>query len=62
MPRYESTFHRSSIRLAGELLTKGDSERVAHAIRSYNSIATNGSTYAASMEMWKVLNHGSDKK
>lgn len=62
IPRYERTFHKSSLLLAGELLAKGETKRVEQAIRSYNVAATNKSTYAASMEMWSVLNHGPDKK
>jgi len=58
IPRYESRFHRSSLRLADELTTKGETQRVQQAIQTYNSIAATGSTYRASMEMWRVLNHG----
>lgn len=45
----------------GDLLAKGESQRVQHAVQSYNSIASNGTTYGASMEMWRVLNHGPGK-
>jgi hypothetical protein len=58
IPRYESTFHRSSLRLAGELTAKGETQRVHQAVQTYNSIASTGTTYGASMEMWHVLNHG----
>jgi hypothetical protein len=58
IPRYESTFHKSSLRLAGELVAKGDTQRVHQAIQAYNRIASTGTTYGASMEMWYVLNHG----
>lgn len=61
IPRYESTSHRSSIRLMGDLLAKGETQRVQQAVQSYNSIASNGTTYGASMEMWRVLNHGPGK-
>jgi hypothetical protein len=57
IPRCERTFHRSSLRLAAELNTKGDTQRVQQAIKAYNSIAATGTTYAASMEMWEILNH-----
>src|SRR5262245_62116876 len=59
VPRYESTAHRASVRLAGELLAKGETQRVQQAIQAYNSKTSNG-TYAASAEMWRVLNHGPD--
>jgi hypothetical protein len=62
IPRYERSLHRSALRLADELLAKGETRCVEQAIQSYNSAATNKSTYAASMEMWRVLNHGPDKK
>jgi hypothetical protein len=58
IPSHERAAHRSSIRLAGELLSKGDTERVKQAINTYNSIAATGTTYRAGMEMWDVLNHG----
>ena len=62
MPRLESSVHRSSIRLAGELLAKDESQRVQQGIQAYNSVVTNGgNTYGASLEMWRVLNHGPDK-
>ncbi len=56
IPRYESQFHRSSIRLAGEMIEKGQTQRVQDAVRAYNTLATNGTTYGAAMEMWRVLN------
>ena len=58
IPRYESSLHRSSLRLAGELTLKGETQRVNQAVRAYNDIAATGTTYRASMEMWHVLNHG----
>jgi hypothetical protein len=58
IPRYESTAHRSSVRLASELLAKGDTNRVLEAMTAYNDIANSGSTYQAALEMWTVLNHG----
>ena len=58
IPRYERTFHRSSLRLANELTTKGETQRVQQAFQIYTSIAATGTTYGASMEMWHVLNHG----
>ena len=61
MPSYERTVHRSSIRLTGELLSKGETQRVEQAISTYNSIAATGTTYRAGMEMWDVLNHGPKK-
>jgi len=58
LPRYERTFHRSSLRLASELTAKGETQRVQSAVQTYTSIAATGTTYGASMEMWHVLNHG----
>lgn len=56
IPRYERTFHRSSIRLMGELLAKGEPQRVQQAMQVYNSAVTNGTTYSAAMGMWSSLN------
>src|SRR5690348_3949951 len=53
---YERDFHRSAMRLSGELLAKGQTQRVAQAIRVYNTAATTGSTYQAAVMMWKSLN------
>ena len=61
MPSYERTVHRSSLRLTGELLSKGETQRVEQAVIIYNSIAATGTTYRAGMEMWDVLNHGPKK-
>jgi hypothetical protein len=61
IPHYESTFYRSSMRLASELISKGEPKRVEQAIQAYNTTATTDSTYRASMEMWSVLNHGPKK-
>ena len=55
---YENDFHRSSIRLANKLISEGDMLRVNQAIQAYDRIASTGTTHAASMEMWYVLNHG----
>jgi len=60
IPRYESTAHRSSLRLAGELTANGETQQVQQAIQAYNRVADSGSTYSASMEMWRVLNQGRD--
>ncbi len=53
---YERDFHRSSIRLSGELLAKGQTQRVAEAIRDYNAAVATGSTYRAAVAMWESLN------
>ena len=58
MPSYERTFHKSSIRLSGELIAKGETQRVQQAISTYTNIAATGTTYRAAMQMWDVLNHG----
>ena len=57
IPDIERSQNRSSLRLAGELLATGETQRVQQAIQTYNSIAATGSTYRASMEMWDALNH-----
>jgi hypothetical protein len=57
-PSYERTFHKSSIRLSGELIAKGETQRVQQAISAYTNIAATGTTYRAAMQMWDVLNHG----
>ena len=54
----ESGSTRSSLRLAEELLSAGDTQRVQQAIHGYNEVAASGSTYRASFELWHVLNHG----
>ena len=61
IPRYESTLHRGSLSLAGELLARGESARVQQAIQTYNSLASNRTTYAASLELWRVLNDNAGK-
>jgi hypothetical protein len=38
------------------MIEKGQTQRVQEAIRAYNDIATNGTTYGAAMQMWRVLN------
>ena len=58
MPSYERTFHKSSIRLSGELIAKGETQRVQQAIGTYTNISATGTTYRAAMQMWDVLNHG----
>ena len=59
LPRIESHSHRVSFRLAGELIDKGDTQRVAQAIQAYNHAAAGGNTYAGAQEMWRVLNRES---
>jgi hypothetical protein len=56
--RYESTAHRSSLRLAEKLIETDQTQRVREAIQAYNRTTKTGNTYAAAMEMWQVLNHG----
>jgi hypothetical protein len=58
LPTYESQVHRSSLKLTGDLLAKGETDRVQQAIEAYNGQASTGSTYNAAFEMWYVLNHG----
>lgn len=55
IPKYERSFTRSSMRLAGELMSKGETQRVEEAVAAYNGAASNN-TYRASMQMWNVLN------
>ena len=55
---YETVLHRSSLKLAGELMASGQTVRVQQAIDAYNGLASTGSTYSAASEMWDVLNHG----
>jgi len=62
IPRYESRIHQSSIRLAGEMIEKGQTQRVQEAMRAYNNVATNGTTYGAAIQMWRVLNQESGTK
>lgn len=57
-PKYESTAHRSSLRLADKLISQGQIQRVQQAIEAYNRTASTGTTHGAAMEMWNVLNHG----
>ena len=57
-PRIESVTHRSSLKLAEELMTNGDTQHVQQALHAYNQVAASNSTCSASFEMWKVLNHG----
>ena len=45
----------------GDLLAKGETQRVRQAVQAFTLIASNGTTYGASMEMWRVLNHGPGK-
>jgi hypothetical protein len=62
IPRYESTFHRSSIKLATELLMSGNTNRVLEAFAEYNDTAASDTTYRAAMQMWMTLNHGKRKE
>ncbi|MCX6864645.1 MAG: hypothetical protein NTV46_00240, partial [Verrucomicrobia bacterium] len=57
-PRIESVTHNSSLKLAEELMTNGDTQRVQQALHAYNKVAASNSTCSASLEMWEVLNHG----
>ena len=57
-PAIESGSTRNSLRLAEQLLSAGDTQRVQQAVHAYNEVATSGSTYRASFELWHVLNHG----
>ena len=60
-PNYESKFHKWSIQLSGELITKGEIQRVQRAFSIYtNSVATD-TTYHASKQMWEFLNQGHKK-
>ena len=57
IPNYESSFHRRSLQRIGELLAKGETQRVQRAVQVYNTIATNRTmTYRASMELLHALN------
>lgn len=60
IPKYERSLHRACMRLSGELIAKGESQKVEQAINTYNGIAANGSTYQAAMEMWKLLNQSTN--
>lgn len=62
LPRYASTFHRSSIKLATDLLLSGNTNRVLEAFTEYNDIAASDTTYRAAMQMWVILNHGKQEK
>lgn len=57
-PVIESEGIRSSLRLAEQLMSRGDTQRVQQAIHAYNRTASSASTYQASSELWHVLNHG----
>jgi hypothetical protein len=60
-PNYESKFHKRSIQLSGELIAKGEIQRVQQAFSNYtNSVATD-TTYHASKQMWEFLNQGQKK-
>jgi hypothetical protein len=56
--RIESVTHSSSLKLAEELMTNGNNQRVKQALHAYNQVAASNSTCSASSEMWEVLNHG----
>ena len=60
IPRYERSFTRSSMRLTGELISKGETQTVEQAVAAYNKFAPTNS-YQASMEMWHVLNRAPKK-
>jgi hypothetical protein len=60
IPSYERTFVRSSLRRSGELLSTGETQRVEQAITAYNGLAVTNS-YRASMEMWEILSHDTNK-
>ncbi len=60
IPSYERTFVRSSLRRSGELLSTGETQRVVQAIAIYNGMAGTNS-YRASMQMWEVLSHDTNK-
>jgi hypothetical protein len=57
IPSYERKFHKNSIRLSGELLAKGETQRVQQAISIYTNVAATSTTYRAAMKMWDVLSH-----
>lgn len=57
-PALESASTRSSLRLAEQLLSASDTQRVQQAIHAYNETAASASTYQASSELWNALNHG----
>jgi hypothetical protein len=57
LPTCESHVHRSSLKLAEELIARGETNRVQQALEAYNGQASPGSTYSAAFEMWYVLNH-----
>lgn len=52
---YERAWNRSSIKLAEELLAKGETNHVQRAFNAYNTIIATGSTFRASEKMWHVL-------
>jgi hypothetical protein len=54
-PAYESEWHRNSIKVAADLLAKGETNRVQAALDSYNSVVPTSSTFRASEAMWHVL-------
>ena len=60
-PNYESKFHKRSIQLSGELIAKGETQRVQQAFSIYTNIAATGTTYRAAMQMWEVLSQGQEK-
>jgi hypothetical protein len=61
IPSYERKIHNSSLRLSGELLAKGETQRVQQAISTYTNVAATSTTYRAAMKMWDVLSHGPKK-
>jgi hypothetical protein len=60
-PNYESKFHKRSIQLSGELIAKGEIQRVQQAFSTYTNIAATGTTYRAAMQMWEILSQGQKK-
>jgi hypothetical protein len=56
-PEMEISRTRNSLRLAEELMSAGDTQRVQQALHAYNGEAASGSG-KASFELWYVLNHG----
>ena len=60
-PYYDSKFHKWSIQLSGELITKGEIQRVQRAFSTYTNIAATGTTYRAAMQMWEILSQGQKK-
>ena len=60
-PYYDSKFHKWSIQLSGELITKGEIQRVQRAFSIYTNSVAPDTTYHASKQMWEFLNQGHKK-